>query len=58
MKIGDKVKIIDGSEAHGDIGVIWSLSSLDDGFILVELNEDALWPVSEHEIRPIDKEES
>lgn len=47
MKVGDRVKIIDGSETHGDIGVIWSLPSLDDedsgnGIIVVELDNGAL----------------
>lgn len=63
MKLGDRVKIVDRSEAHGDIGVIWSLPSLEDeesgnGIIVVELDNGALWPVSGHEIRPIDEEET
>jgi hypothetical protein len=55
MKLGDRVKIVDGSEAHGDIGVIWSLPSLENessgnGIIVVELQGSTLWPVSKHEI--------
>lgn len=63
MKLGDRVKIFDWSEAHGDIGVIWSLPSLEDedsgnDIILIELDGGALWPVTGHEIKPINEEES
>ena len=50
---GDKVKIIDGSEAHGDTGIVWFIQS--DGIIIVELDaneekgivEGTCWPILE-----------
>jgi hypothetical protein len=38
IKAGDRVKIKDFSEAHGDIGTVWFITS--DGIIVVELDED------------------
>jgi len=47
-KVGDRVRIIDHSEAHGDIGVVWSIES--NGIVLVELPQGCLWPCSADEI--------
>jgi len=44
MTVGDKVRVMDYSEAHGDIGVIDIMQ--DNGIIWVELTEyGCLWPV-------------
>jgi hypothetical protein len=46
MKVGDHVRIIDFSEAHGDLGVIDFIQ--DNGIILVELTEyGTIWPILE-----------
>lgn len=50
MKIGDRVIVMDGSEAHGDRGVIAIIQN--NGIILVELDEGCLWPVTESGITP------
>ncbi len=50
FKVGDQVEIVDGSEAHGDVGRIWIIQ--DNGIILVEL-EECVWPTFASEIRPI-----
>ena len=44
MKIGDRVKINDYSEAQGDEGVVYYIQA--NGIILVELDgEGTLWPI-------------
>lgn len=48
MNVGDRVRIIDGSEAHGDKGVIITIQA--DGLLLVELEQGCLWPVTAEEI--------
>ncbi len=50
FKVGDQVEIVDGSEAHGDVGRIWIIQ--DNGVIIVEL-EECVWPTFASEIRPI-----
>jgi hypothetical protein len=52
VKIGDRVKIVDGSEAHGDIGIVEFIQ--DNGIILIELDDyGCLWPVTESGITPV-----
>lgn len=56
MNEGDRVRICDGSEAHGDTGGIWTIQ--DNGIYLVELDDGGcLWPVERHEIVREDAEE-
>jgi len=55
FKEGDKVRIVDGSEAHNDIGLVdWTQA---DGIILVDLGE-CIWPVTEREIRHVEDTEA
>lgn len=42
--IGKRVVIVDGSEAHGDTGVVWNISN---NICLIELDAGCIWPVSE-----------
>ena len=51
FKEGDKVRIVDGSEAHNDIGLVDWIQA--DGIILVDLGE-CIWPVTEQEIRHLE----
>lgn len=40
---GDRVRIVDGSEANGDTGTIWRIQ--ENGVYLVELDvHHAIWP--------------
>jgi hypothetical protein len=49
--VGTRVVVVDGSEAHGDEGVVWQVAN---GLCLVELDTGCIWPVSEvWEIRPL-----
>lgn len=48
MKIGDRVRIIDYSDAHGDLGKIDTIQS--NGLVLVLLDEGCVWPVAIEEI--------
>ena len=50
FKVGDQVEIVDGSDAHGDVGRIWVIQ--DNGIIIVEL-EECVWPVDANEIIPV-----
>lgn len=50
FKVGDLVEVVDGSEAHGDVGRIWVVQ--DNGMILVEL-EECVWPVDANQIRVV-----
>lgn len=43
--VGTRVAVVDGSEAHGDEGVVWQITA--SGLCLVELDAGCLWPVSE-----------
>lgn len=52
FKQGDKVRVVDGSEAHNDIGVVDWVQA--DGIILVDLGE-CIWPVTEREIRHVEE---
>jgi len=42
--VGTRVVVVDGSEAHGDEGVVWQVEN---GVCLVELDAGCIWPVSE-----------
>lgn len=43
IREGTKVRICDGSEAHGDAGTVWRVQ--DDGIILVSLDDEGcIWP--------------
>lgn len=49
--VGTRVVVVDGSEAHGDEGVVWQVAN---GICLVEIDAGCIWPVSETwEIRPL-----
>jgi hypothetical protein len=54
MKPGDRVKILDNTEAHGDEGTIHTIM-LTDGALLVELDESGgtLWPCFPWEVEPL-----
>ena len=52
FKIGDRVRIVDGSEAHGDMGKVDWIQQ--DGLIFVELDAGCIWPVTEHEVRHVE----
>jgi hypothetical protein len=43
FRIGDRVRICDHSDAHGDLGVIDCIQA--DGIILVLLDQGCIWPV-------------
>jgi hypothetical protein len=42
--IGTRVVVVDGSEAHGDEGVVWDVSN---SICLIELDAGCIWPISE-----------
>ena len=42
FKVGDRVRINDSSEAHGDLGVVCSIQN---GIISVLLDSGCVWPV-------------
>lgn len=44
MKFGDKVKIRDGSQVDGCVGIIYRLEAEN---ILVLLDKEVLWPVKQ-----------
>ncbi len=45
-KPGDRVRVVDGSEAHGDLGAVWLVQ--DNGIVMVELDGyGSLWPILE-----------
>jgi hypothetical protein len=61
FKVGDTVKIIDGSEAHNNVGKIWhiQISGAGDDLYLIEVDcsdlidceyESYIWPVTKDEI--------
>ena len=52
MKFGDKVKISDGSQVDGCIGVIYRLEG-EKAFVL--LDKEVLWPVALHSLAPADR---
>ncbi len=52
MEYGDKVKIRDGSQVDGCVGIVYRL---EDGKALVLLDKQVLWPVDLICLEPIDR---
>ncbi|GEM_PF-4199234 len=51
VKVGDKVTVLDYSEAHGEVGVVFLITR---GLVIVELegqDPKVSWPCYEHELR-------
>ena len=42
--VGTRVVVVDGSEAHGDEGVVWHISN---NIFLIELDSGCVWPIVE-----------
>jgi hypothetical protein len=42
--VGTRVVVVDGSEAHGDEGVVWGIGN---GICLIELDAGCIWPIGE-----------
>jgi len=55
FKAGDTVRVIDGSEAHNDIGEVQWIQK--DGLIIVELDGGAIWPCTEDELSHVETNE-
>ena len=53
-KAGDIAMLVDHSDRHGDIGVIWHVQ--DNAIILLDLG-DCIWPVEADEINPVPVED-
>ncbi len=53
MKFGDKVKIKDGSQVDGCVGIVYRIETRRT-FIL--LDREVLWPVEQHSLEPVDKD--
>jgi hypothetical protein len=48
-KVGDRVTVRDGSEAHGDRAVVWQVQT--NGIVIVELTDHGcLWPCGADEL--------
>ena len=45
IKVGSRVRIVDGSEANGDLGVVLYIQN--NGIIVVELDQGCVWPITE-----------
>ena len=43
-QVGTRVVVVDGSDAHGDEGVVWDIGN---GICLIELDAGCIWPISE-----------
>lgn len=42
--VGTRVVVADGSEAHGDEGVVWHIGN---DICLIELDAGCIWPIGE-----------
>lgn len=52
IAVGNRVRIVDGSEAEGDSGTVYAIQA--NGIILVELGQGCIWPLmGEHEAERI-----
>lgn len=55
IKVGSRVRIVDGSEANGDLGVVLYIQN--NGIIVVELDQGCVWPITEErELEEVDSE--
>lgn len=57
MKKGDRVVVLDNSDAHGEFGVISVVGDDVTGkMTLVELDSGAIWPVTGGEVEVVNEE--